>query len=927
MFLAFPILLGLLILVVVAGTRGDGPDTPPTDRPGASTRRLILHTALFAAWLMMANGLIMLAREVDDALAQAVVRQGAGDLAAALALLIVGGPLTLGLLRVVVGNLRHTDFEARSFVWMLYLNVTLTVGLWWGALGAHQLLAHLIGSFRGEGELSVSDFVSVVVWVGLWGVHWFWLRRRYQPAKDVDLLIGSTIGLGFLSFGMYGALHGALDGSYLRLFRPVLNTVAAPLNLDWVPTLVVGIVVWGWYWYQSFRRRRRSSEWQTYVVLFASLPGFAVGLVVAATMIYTVLQWVFGLADTPGATHFRHFPSRSATLLTALTVWQYHRTVLHENAITSRNQALRTYDYVIIAASLTATTVGLTMVLSTFFQVTSGQSFVDDNTSLGDVLLAAATTVGVSAPLWWRYWSRLNARLRLDGIDDQLALAELSAPLRRIFFFGVFGVAGAAAAIAGTVALYQLLLDLLEGNLGPSTLFDLAVPVPIAIVAGGVLWFHAVLFRDERHQIEALADLSAPSAPGAPVTKDGDGTWLQRARLATPGGVHSNARLECAETVFVRGEGPWLFDADGARHIDYMLGRGPAVFGHSPTFVNEAVAKAATQGLTLGQATPFEVQAAEAALSVIPWADQIRFTSSGSEAVQAALRLARAATGRRLVVQFEGHYHGWFDNVSLRTGASPRDAVAATQGQVPESGMSTVLLPWNAPDAVTNTFERWGDQIAAVITEPVNVFGARMAAPGYLEQLRTLTTDHGALLIFDEVVTGFRLQPGSAASLVGVTPDLGTYAKGLGSGWPVSAVAGQRSLFEAVETDTVRLSGTYNGSVPAMAAVQATVAATKDGELHRRLNEWGDQLRAGLVSVAASHQINLATEGFGAAFWPVFPDLPEIESRRLAERLSEILRPERVVLYHHTWLSSTAHDDEALRLTIDAVERVIPQLQ
>ena len=282
----------------------------------------------------------------------------------------------------------------------------------------------------------------------------------------------------------------------------------------------------------------------------------------------------------------------------------------------------------------------------------------------------------------------------------------------------------------------------------------------------------------------------------------------QRARRLTPAGVHSNARLVGAGTVFTHGDGPWLFDADGNRYIDYMLGRGPAVLGHTPTVVNEAVARVAARGLTLGSATPIEVEAAEAALSLIPWADHIRFTSTGTEAVQQAMRIARAATGRTLVVQFEGLYHGWIDSVSLERGDGPRSARPATLGQVPNSGEHTVLLPWNDADAVTAAFEQWGEQIAAVLTEPVSVFGGELPKPGYLQHLRDLTTRYGSLLIFDEVVTGFRLQPGSAASLVGVTPDIGTYAKAMGSGWPVSAVAARSELFDGVAADRVRLSGT-----------------------------------------------------------------------------------------------------------------------
>ncbi len=402
--------------------------------------------------------------------------------------------------------------------------------------------------------------------------------------------------------------------------------------------------------------------------------------------------------------------------------------------------------------------------------------------------------------------------------------------------------------------------------------------------------------------------------------------WHRRARDLTPAGVHSNARLAGAGTVFARGEGPWLFDTDGERHVDYMLGRGPAVLGHTPTAVNDAVASAVADGLTLGQATPLEVEAAEAALRVIPWADHLRFTSSGTEAVQAAFRLARAATGRSLIVQFHGLYHGWLDGVSLVPGDDPRSARPGTTGQSPDSGNQVVFLPWNDPEAVNDAFERWGDDIAAVITEPVNIFGATQPAPGYLAHLRKVTSAHGSVLIFDEVVTGFRLQPGSAASLVGVTPDLGTFAKGLGSGWPVSAVAGSAALFDGVAEDRVRLSGTYNGNAAAMAAVVATVAATEDGAVHRAMNAWGERLRAALRSTAAAHGRAFTAEGHPTAFWSVFDELDADRSVGQAERLSRLLWEERVITYHRTWLPSAAHDDDALEFTVEAFARALARL-
>jgi glutamate-1-semialdehyde 2,1-aminomutase len=413
------------------------------------------------------------------------------------------------------------------------------------------------------------------------------------------------------------------------------------------------------------------------------------------------------------------------------------------------------------------------------------------------------------------------------------------------------------------------------------------------------------------------------NTPGSASTVVANSIWHSRAQRYTPAGVHSNARLVGAETVLVRGEGPWLFDVEGNRFVDYMLGRGPALLGHTPAMINDAVAAAVRSGITLGAATPLEIAATEAVLSVTPWADQLRFATSGTEAVQAAFRLARAATNRPLIVQFEGLYHGWLDDVSLERGTDWASAIPSTEGQKPTSADATLLLPWNDVEAVDEVFRRWGDQIAAVITEPANIFGGRLAAPGYLQHLRDVTTAHGSVLIFDEVVTGFRLQPGSSASLFGVTPDLATFAKAMGSGWPVAAVVGRADLFDGVAVDRVRLSGTYNGNAAAMAAVVASVEALASGSVHAQIARTSASLQQGLIDAARSSDVAVSIEGFPGAFWLVFDEMERAASDARAEQLGLSLRASRVIMYHHTWLLSGAHDDASTAFTVDALSRVL----
>jgi glutamate-1-semialdehyde 2,1-aminomutase len=430
------------------------------------------------------------------------------------------------------------------------------------------------------------------------------------------------------------------------------------------------------------------------------------------------------------------------------------------------------------------------------------------------------------------------------------------------------------------------------------------------------------VFRGQPGSARSEAIIDDGASSGSPTNL----LWHERASRLTPGGVHSNARLVGADVVYTHGIGPWLFDVEGQRHVDYMLGRGPAFLGHTPTAVHEAVALAASKGLTLGSGTTLEIEAATSALESIEWADQIRFVTSGTEAVQTAFRLARAATGRSLIIQFEGQYHGWLDSVSLSPGASPSTSRVISGGQVPTSGAHTLLLPWNDVTALHAAFSNWGDEIAAVITEPVNIFGGVLPTPGYLDQLRSITERSGTALIFDEVVTGFRLRPGTAAPLVGVSPDLATYAKAMGSGWPVAAVAGTAAMFEGVAEDRVRLSGTYNGNSAAMAAVIATLKATADGEVHRLVRQWSERLMDGLLATAAESGVKLRCEGYPSAFWLVFDEMDRAESDATADRLALIMREHRIIQYHHTWLPSAAHDEEALEFTLEQFSKSLAAL-
>jgi glutamate-1-semialdehyde 2,1-aminomutase len=337
-------------------------------------------------------------------------------------------------------------------------------------------------------------------------------------------------------------------------------------------------------------------------------------------------------------------------------------------------------------------------------------------------------------------------------------------------------------------------------------------------------------------------------------------------------------------------------DADGNEYIDYLLGLGPMILGHRHPVVTKAVADAITDyGTCFGLPYELEIEAAEKVVDAVPGIEQVRFTNSGSEAVGTAVRLARASTGRRLVVRFEGHYHGWQDVVYWSNHVDPRLAgpadsprpVAAGPGVPLELADTLVVLTWNDPDSFVRLMAERGDQVAAVITEAAVLnTGCILPEPGYLELLREKTREYGAMLIFDEVITGFRFARGGAQEYFGVTPDLTTLAKGLGGGFPVAAVGGSRDAMAMIAEGRYSHSGTYNANVVQCAAVSATMDVLAEPGLYQRQRAIGDRLAAGLRTLAEERGIDAYVEGLGTVFQLWFSAHP-IKNWRDAEKYAD----------------------------------------
>ena len=401
----------------------------------------------------------------------------------------------------------------------------------------------------------------------------------------------------------------------------------------------------------------------------------------------------------------------------------------------------------------------------------------------------------------------------------------------------------------------------------------------------------------------------------------------QKALALTPGGVHSNVRLSGPQVFLDHGKGSRLTDVDGNDYIDYLLGQGPNFLGHAPDDIIEAVYVASKRGMIFGAQHELEIEAAELMLGALGWADLVRFGMSGTEAVQAALRAARAFTGRTKFIRFAGQYHGWLDNVLAGVGedGSP---IPLSAGQMGDYLDDSIMIGWNDLAVVEAVLTQRADEVAAIITEPIMLnAGSIEPRPGYLEGLRELCDRHGVVLIFDEVISGFRVALGGAAERYGVSPDLATYGKAMAGGWPVSAVAGKAKLMEPFGTGVVNHSGTLNSSVMACAAVAAAIKRLRGEPPYADLEVRGSRLQQGLRSLAADHDLDLNVQGLPMAFHvsfgqgPVetFDELQSLDLGRYVEFAHVLVEHGVWVTGRGIWYVSAAHTEADIDETLERV--------
>ena len=422
---------------------------------------------------------------------------------------------------------------------------------------------------------------------------------------------------------------------------------------------------------------------------------------------------------------------------------------------------------------------------------------------------------------------------------------------------------------------------------------------------------------------------------------------LKRSRQSLAGGVSSPFRGKSPVPLFFKdGWGCRLKDVDDNIYIDYALGWGPNILGYGHPRIVEAMRKIVDSPHTYGAQHQLEYRVAERLQRAVPCAQRVAFTSSGSEAVQLALRLARAFTRRELILKMEGHYHGWMDSTLLSYKPEPQEAgpltsphtVLGSQGQVRNAAENVRVAPWNRVDLAQEILEREGSAIAAVILEPVLCNGGcLLPLPGYLQSLKSLCEKHGTLLIFDEIITGFRLALGGGQEHYGVTPDLATFGKAIGGGLPLSVVAGRQEVMELMFGGGVAFGGTFNGNPVSLAAAEAAleVLSHDGGAPLAQANQVGQTLKEGITGLGHKHGVPLLTTGFGTAFAVHFTnrtqlidyrdtldDNRELLSRFLLEAMAEGIH----VLPDGRFYTSIVHSDEDIVQTLNAFDRALKRL-
>lgn len=369
--------------------------------------------------------------------------------------------------------------------------------------------------------------------------------------------------------------------------------------------------------------------------------------------------------------------------------------------------------------------------------------------------------------------------------------------------------------------------------------------------------------------------------------------FFDRARAVTPHGVSSNYRYYSDDETFVvdDAKGGYIYDFDGKRFIDYRLGWGPVLIGHGNEFVNGRVKEAIDHGVSFAGTQKYEVSVCERIIDLCPGVEMVRLANTGTECTMHAIRLARGHTGREIILKFEGSYHGAHDNVMWSTQGASLEKVGDRRRPLPVKNSLGIpkaindlilLCPWNDEEVLGDILKERGEEIAAIIVEPVlGNSNALMPNDGYLQFLRDQCDLYDIVLIFDEVKTGFRIAPGGAREHFGVIPDISTYAKALGNGYPIAAFGGKREMMEMLTYGGVFQGGTYTGNTVSTAAADATLELIQSGKVFEQINRVGTLIQDGIRDICQRHGLPVHISGTPGMFGVCFSEQKPTDWREL----------------------------------------------
>jgi glutamate-1-semialdehyde 2,1-aminomutase len=410
------------------------------------------------------------------------------------------------------------------------------------------------------------------------------------------------------------------------------------------------------------------------------------------------------------------------------------------------------------------------------------------------------------------------------------------------------------------------------------------------------------------------------------------------------GGVNSPSRSYKAvgggsPIAMKRAKGAYFWDVDDNRYIDYLAAYGPIITGHAHPHITEAIKEAAENGVLYGTPTPFEVKFAEMLKNAIPGMDKVRFVNSGTEAVMTTIRVARAYTGRDKIIKFEGCYHGHSDLVLVAAGSGPSTLGTPDSAGVPKSiAKEVITVPFNDIEPFIEALNKWGHEVAAVLVEPiVGNFGIVEPNPGFLEQVNELTHQAGALVIYDEVITAFRFMYGGAQNMLGITPDLTALGKIIGGGLPIGAYGGKKEIMEQVAPlGPAYQAGTMAGNPASILSGIACLEVLQEEGIYERLDQLGAMLEEGINAAATKHDVTITINRLKGALTIYFTN-EKVENYKQAEasdgeifaRFFKLMLNQGINLApskYEAWFITTAHTEEDIKVTLEAVDSAFSQL-